>query len=142
MCVCLLGNDVHMTFRREVLVSGLYNAHKITPIAHRMRRSTQSMDRKLDDISGERERDRGSLVIALKAVKGSSMRCSLPRSQKARVQSLISCRDTKSPWDSPQSCGTPFLISLSLSLSHTGPRAPRVVLPDGALCSPTFCHSL
>jgi len=27
------------------------------------------MDRKLDDISGVRERDRGSLVIALKAVK-------------------------------------------------------------------------
>ena len=25
---------------------------------------------------------------------------------------------------------------------HTGPRAPRVVLPDRALCLPTFCHLL
>jgi len=25
---------------------------------------------------------------------------------------------------------------------HTGPRVPRVVLPDRALCLPTFCPSL
>ena len=31
---------------------------------------------------------------------------------------------------------------LLCSLPHTGPRAPRVVLPDRALCLPTFCHSL
>ena len=31
---------------------------------------------------------------------------------------------------------------LKSSLPHTGPRAPRVVLPDRALCLPTFCHLL
>ena len=37
---------------------------------------------------------------------------------------------------------TALSLSLSLSLPPSLSRAPRVVLPDRALCFPTFCHLL